>query len=67
MEKIKWSKEVTKKVLEGIGEKTLLFNILRRKTNWISHVLIRNCLLRDVIEVKRVGRKITQLLDDLKD
>ena len=37
MEKIKWSEKVTNgQVLEGIGEKTLLNNILRRKSsiNW---------------------------------
>ena len=54
-----------------IGEKrTLLNNILRRKANWIGHILRRNCLLHDAIEgqmteVKGVGRRRTQLLDDL--
>ena len=58
-------------VLDCIGEKrTLLNNILRRKTNWIGHILRRNCLLHDAIEgqmteVKGVGRRRTQLLDDL--
>jgi hypothetical protein len=72
MEKIKWPEEVTnEQVLDRIGEKrTLLNNILRRKDNWIGHILRRNCLLHDaiegqVIEVKGVGRT-TQLLDDLR-
>ena len=63
MEKIKWSEKVTnEQVLERIEEKsTLLNNILRRKANWIGHILRRNCLLHDAIEgqmteVKGVGR-----------
>ena len=63
-EKIKWSKKVTnEQVLDRIGEKrTLQNNILRRKANWIGHILRRNCLLHDAIEVqmtevKAVGRR----------
>ena len=46
-------------------------NILRRKANWIGHILRRNCVLHDAIEgqmmeVKGVGRR-TQLLDDLRN
>ena len=73
MEKIKWSEIVTnEQVLDHIGEKrTLPKNILRRKANWIGHILRRNCLLHDAIEgrmmeVRGVGRR-TQLLDDLRD
>ena len=70
MEKIKSSEKVTnEQVLECIGEKrTLLNNILRRKANWIGHILRRNCLLHDAIErqmmeVKGVGgRRRKQLL-----
>jgi hypothetical protein len=52
MEKIKWSEKVTnKQVLDRIGEKrTLLNNILRRKANWIGHILRRNRLLHDAIK-----------------
>ena len=52
METIKWSEKVTnEQVLERIGEKrTLINNILRRKANWIGHILRRNCLLHDAIE-----------------
>ena len=64
MEKIKWSEKVTtKQVFERIGQKrTLLNNILRRKANWIGHILRRSCLLHDAIErqmteVKGVGRR----------
>jgi hypothetical protein len=57
------SEKVTYGVIERIGEKrTLLNNILRRKVNWIGHILRRNCLLHDVIErqimeVKGIGRR----------
>ena len=72
MEKINWPEKVTnEQVLDRIGEKrTLLNNILRRKANWIGHFLRINFLHHDVIEgqmteVKAVGRRRTQLLDDL--
>jgi hypothetical protein len=74
MEKIKWSEKVTnEQVLDRIREKrTLLNNILRRKAKRICHILRRNYLLHDTIEgqmmeVKRVGRRRTQLLDDLRN
>ena len=75
MEKIKWSEKVSnEEVLKRIGEKrTLLNTVLRRKTNWIGHLLRRNCLLRDAIkgemtEMKGVGRiRRRQLLDDLRN
>jgi hypothetical protein len=55
MEKIKWPEKVTnEQVLEHIGEKrTLLNNILRRKTNLIYHVLRRNYLLHDLRNRRR--------------
>ena len=75
MEKIKWSEKVTnEKVLDHIGEKREFLNIiLRRKANWIGHIVRRNCLLHDDIERqmterKGVGRRRrTQLLDDLRN
>ena len=50
-------------------KKELLNNILRREENWIGNILRRNCLLHDVIEgqmteVKGVGRRATQVLED---
>ena len=48
MEKIKWSKKITDDVTESIGEKRTLLN--NRKTNWVGHILRRNCLLHDTIE-----------------
>ena len=73
MEKVKCSEKVTnEQVLVRTGEKrTLLNNILRRKANWVGHILRRNCLLQHAIEgqmteAKGVGRR-TQLLDDLRN
>ena len=74
METIKWSEKVTnEEVFEHVGEKrTLINNILRRKTNQIGHILRRNYLLHDAIEghmteVKGLGRRITQLFDDFRN
>ena len=41
MVRLKWSEKVTnEQVFDRIGEKrTLLNNILRRKANWIGHIL----------------------------
>jgi hypothetical protein len=71
---MKSSEKVTnERILECIGEKrTLINNIPGRKANWISHILRRNCLLHDAIEgqmteVKGVGRRRTQFLDDLRN
>ena len=72
MEKKTWPQKVTnEQVFEHTGEKcTLINNILHRKANWNGHTLRINCLLHDIIEgqmteVKGVGRRRTQLLDDL--
>ena len=57
--------------LQRIGEKRILLNnILHRKTNWIGHILRRNCLLKDAFEgqlMKGVGRDRVQLLDYLRN
>ena len=74
MEKIKRPEKGTnEEVLERIGEKkALINNTLCRKANWNGHILRRNCFLHDAIEeqmteVKGVGRRRTQLLDDLRN
>ena len=72
MEKIKRPGKVTNKQdLDSIGDKRTI-NILRRKANWIGHILRGHCLPRDAIEgqmteVKRVGRRRRQFLDDLRN
>ena len=76
MEKIKWSDKLTnEKFLQRrpIGEnRTLINNILRKKVNWIGHILRRNSLNHDAIEgqmaeSKGVGSRSTQLLDGLRN
>ena len=53
-----------------------MHEISKRKSNWIGHILRRNCLLQRVIEgnikggievTGRRGRRRRQLLDDLKE
>jgi hypothetical protein len=56
-------------------QRNILHEINEWKTNWIGHILHRNCLLQRVIEgmikggIELTGRQGTrhrQLLDDLK-
>jgi hypothetical protein len=77
MEKISLTDLVRNEVLRRVkGDRNILNIIKRRRTNWIGHVLRRNCLLKHVIEGKlegrvemigRWGRRRKQLLDDLKE
>ena len=78
MEKISWTDHVrNEEVLLGFNEqRNILHEIRKRKANWIGHILLRNCLLKQVIEgkiqgemkeTKRRGRRRRKLLDDLKD
>jgi hypothetical protein len=57
-------------------QRNILYEISKRKANWIGHILRRNCLLLRVIERKRKGgievtgrrgRRRRKLLDDLKE
>ena len=57
-------------------QRNILYEIRKRKANWIGHILRKNCLLQQVIEGKikgqievtrRRGRRRKKLLDDLKD
>ena len=57
-------------------QRNILHAIRKRKADWMSHILRRNCLLKRVIEGKikgeiemtrRQGRRRKKLLDDLKD
>ena len=63
-------------LLQVNEQKNILYAIRKRKANWISHMLCRNCLLKQVtkgkikgdIEVtRRQGRRRKKLQDDLKD
>jgi len=78
MEKISWADHVrNEEVLLRVKEqRNILHEIRKRKANWISHILRRNCLLQRVIEGKikggievtgSRGKKSRKLLDDLKE
>jgi len=75
MEKISWTDHVrNEEVLLLVNEqRNILHETRKRKANWIGHILRRNCLLKQVIEVKikgemevarRRGRRCKKLLDD---
>jgi hypothetical protein len=75
---ISWTDHVrNEEVLLRVSEqRNILHEIRKRKANWISHILRRNCLLKEVTEGKIKGRiEVTrrrerrrkQLLDDLGD
>ena len=78
MEKVSWTDHVrNEEVLLRVNEqRNILHEIRKWKTNWIGHILSRNCLLKQVIGRKikgeievtrRRGRGRKKLLDDLKD
>jgi hypothetical protein len=63
-----WSQKVTTEdVPERIGEKTFVGNIVRRKANWISHILRRNSIHDSIEGQKGVERRRTTILDDLRN
>ena len=76
MEKISYMDRITnEEVLRRVQEnRSLISNVLKRKANWIGHILRRNGLLHDILEGKmeggnasRLGRRRIQILDDLKN
>jgi hypothetical protein len=62
-------------ILRVNEQRNILHEIIKRKANWICHILRRNCLLKQVIEGKikgqietrSRGRRLKKLLDDLKN
>jgi hypothetical protein len=75
MEKISWTDHVRNEdiLLRVKEQRNILHEILKRKTNWIGHILRRNCLLQRVIEgkikgeIEVRGRRRRKQLDDLKE
>jgi hypothetical protein len=78
MEKISWTDRVRNEdvLLRVKEQRNILHEISKRKTNWIGHILRRNCLLQQVMEGKirggievtgRRGRRRRKLLDDLEE
>ena len=75
---ISWTDHVrNEEVLLRVNkQRNIIHEIIKRKANWIGHILLRNCLLKQAIEGKikgqievtrRQGRRRKKLLDDLKD
>jgi hypothetical protein len=58
MKKIIWADHVRNEeaLLRVKEQRNILHEISKRKTNWIGHILRRNCLLQRVIEGKIKGR-----------
>jgi hypothetical protein len=78
IEKISWTDHVrNEEILLRVKEqRNILHEIIKRKANWIGHILRRNCLLQQVIEGKitgeievtgRRGRRRRKLLEVLKE
>jgi hypothetical protein len=78
MEKISWTDHVRNEdvLLRVKEQRNILHEIRKRKTNWIGHILRRNCLLQRVIDGKiqgalevteRQGRRRRRLLGDRKE
>ena len=78
MEKISWTDHVrNEKVLLRVDEKrNIIYEIIKRKANWIGHIVRRNWLVKQVIKRKikgqievtrRQGKRRKKLLDELKD
>jgi hypothetical protein len=57
MEKISWIDHVRNEdvLLRVKEQRNILHEISKRKTNWIGHILRRNCLLQRVTEGKIQG------------
>ena len=74
MEKVRWQdKKTNEEVLAAVSEERCFVQaILKRKKNWIGHVLRGGSLLKLVIEGRRVGKKPRGrprmgMIDDLKE
>ena len=62
LEKVSWTDHVrNEEVLLRVKEqRNVLYEISKRKADWISHILLGNCLLELVIEGKiKVGIEVT--------
>jgi hypothetical protein len=74
MEKISWTDHVRNEEV-SVSRGISYMKLKKRRANWISHILRRNCLLKQVIEGKKTGQtEVTRrrgrrrkLLDDPGD
>ena len=74
MERVSWKdRKTNEEVLDMVGEKrSIVETIVKRKKNWIGHILRGEGLLKDVIEGRMEGkpprgRKRIGMIDDLKE
>jgi hypothetical protein len=78
MDKNRWTDHVRNEevLLRVRDQRNILYEISKRRANWIGHILRRNCLLQRVIKGKtksgievtgRRGRRRKKLLEDLKE
>jgi hypothetical protein len=57
MEKISWTNHVKNEVLQRVKkDRYILHTMMRRKGDWIGHILHRNCLLKHVSDGKIEGK-----------
>jgi hypothetical protein len=47
--------EKLRSIIRVREQKNILHEIIKRKANWVGHILCRNCLLQQVIEEKVKG------------
>jgi len=59
MERISWTEKITnEEVLRRVGEKrSMVETIVRRKKNWIGHIMRGDGLMKEVMEVKMEGKR----------
>lgn len=74
MEKVSWvDKKTNEEVLNTVNEKRCIMDtIVRRKKNWIGHVLGGDGLLKVVLEGRMEGKRARErprigMIDDLKE
>ena len=59
MELVKWTENKNSLVLERMGERRIMLElIMKRKRNWLGLWLRRNCLLKDALEGMVNGKKV---------
>ena len=72
MERISWTEKITnEEILRKVGEKrSMVETIVRRKKNWIGHIMRGDGLMKEVMERKMEdkrerGRKRIGMIDEL--
>jgi hypothetical protein len=57
VEKISWTGRVRyEELLDRVKGRNVLHTIIRKKANWVGHILRRNCFIKHVMEGKIGGR-----------